>query len=89
MQGAPTRKAQFRTAICLILDGKKHLFERIVKVRLIKEKRGSSGFGYDPSLCPKDILKLLPELGNETKKQNQPPCAGRREALPISEGVKK
>ena len=30
MQGVLNRKAQFRTAICLILDGKKHLFEGIV-----------------------------------------------------------
>ena len=52
MQGAPNRKAQFRTAICLILDGKKHLFEGIVKGEIIKEKRGSSGFGYDPIFVP-------------------------------------
>jgi len=56
MQGAPNRKAQFRTAICLILDGKKHLFEGIVKGEIIKEKRGSSGY-----------TKTFAELGNETK----------------------
>ena len=78
MQGAPNRKAQFRTAICLILDGKKHLFEGIVKGEIIKEKRGSSGFGYDPSLCPKDILKLLPKLGNETKNKISTTTVGRR-----------
>ena len=60
MQGAPNRKAQFRTAICLILDGKKHLFEGIVKGELSKKNEVRQVSGTTPSLCPKDILKLLP-----------------------------
>lgn len=67
MQGVQNRKAQFRTAICLILDGKKHLFEGIVKGEIIKEKRGSSGFGYDPIFVPEGYTKTFAELGNETK----------------------
>ena len=67
MQGVQNRKAQFRTAICLILDGKKHLFEGIVKGEIIKEKRGSSGFGYDPILVPEGYTKTFAEMGNETK----------------------
>ena len=68
MQGAPNRKAQFRTAICLILDGKKHLFEGIVKGEIIKRKTRFVRFRIRPlSLCPKDILKTFAELGNETK----------------------
>lgn len=67
MQGIQNRKAQFRTAICLILDGKKHLFEGIVKGEIIKEKRGGSGFGYDPIFVPEGYIKTFAELGNETK----------------------
>ena len=67
MQGVQNRKAQFRTAICLILDGKKHLFEGIVKGEIIKEKRGSSGFGYDPIFVPEGYTKTFAEMGNETK----------------------
>lgn len=67
MQRATNRKAQFRTAICLILDGKKHLFEGIVKGEIIKEKRGGSGFGYDPIFMPEGYTKTFAELGNETK----------------------
>ena len=67
MQGVQNRKAQFRTAICLILDGKKHLFEGIVKGEIIKEKRGSSGFGYDPIFVPEGYTKTFAEIGNETK----------------------
>ena len=67
MQGMPNRKAQFRTVICLIMDGKKHLFEGIVKGEIIKEKRGNSGFGYDPVFVPEGYTKTFAEMGNETK----------------------
>ena len=76
MQGVQNRKAQFRTAICLILDGKKHLFEGIVKGEIIKEKRGSSGFApalaacnhfHGPIFVPEGYTKTFAELGNETK----------------------
>lgn len=67
MQGMPNRKAQFRTVICLIMDGKKHLFEGIVKGEIIKEKRGNSGFGYDPIFMPEGYTKTFAEMGNETK----------------------
>lgn len=67
MQGVQNRKAQFRTVICLILDGKKHLFEGVVKGEIIKEKRGGSGFGYDPIFIPEGYTKTFAEMGNETK----------------------
>lgn len=67
MQGVQNRKAQFRTAICLILDGKRHLFEGIVKGEIIKEKRGGTGFGYDPIFVPDGYTQTFAELGNETK----------------------
>ena len=40
---------------------------RIVKGEIIKEKRGSSGFGYDPIFVPEGYTKTFAELGNETK----------------------
>ena len=45
LEGKENRKAQFRTAISLILDGKEYLFEGVIKGEIIKEKRGDSGFG--------------------------------------------
>ena len=60
MQGVQNRKAQFRTVICLITNGKKHLFEGVVKGEIIKEKRGGSGFGYDPIFMPEGYDKTLP-----------------------------
>lgn len=42
------RKARFRTVIALIHQGREHLFEGEIKGVIIKEKRGTAGFGYDP-----------------------------------------
>ena len=50
-----------------LLQNMKHLFEGIVKGEIIKEKRGSSGFGYDPIFVPEGYTKTFAELGNETK----------------------
>ena len=46
------RKARFRTVIALILDNREYLFEGIVEGRIIGERRGTSGFGYDPVFIP-------------------------------------
>jgi XTP/dITP diphosphohydrolase len=46
------RKARFRTVIALIYDDKEYLFEGTVEGEIIKERRGSMGFGYDPVFIP-------------------------------------
>ena len=61
------RKAQFRTAICLIMEGQEYLFEGIVKGKIIEEKRGCSGFGYDPIFVPEGYDLTFSELGNDVK----------------------
>ncbi|WP_321519617.1 non-canonical purine NTP diphosphatase [uncultured Bacteroides sp.] len=67
LEGIENRKAQFRTAVSLIIDDKKYLFEGIIKGNIIKEKRGNSGFGYDPIFVPEGFDKTFAELGNEIK----------------------
>ena len=67
LSGETNRKAQFRTAICLIEGGTEHLFEGIVKGRIIEEKRGGSGFGYDPVFVPEGYDETFAEMGNEEK----------------------
>lgn len=69
LEGKENRKAQFRTAISLILDGKEYLFEGVIKGEIIKEKRGDSGFGYDPVFMPKGYDRTFAELGNDIKNQ--------------------
>lgn len=67
MEGKENRKAQFRTAISLILDGKEYLFEGVIKGKITKEKRGDSGFGYDPIFLPEGYDRTFAELGNDIK----------------------
>ncbi|KAA6329910.1 Nucleoside triphosphate pyrophosphohydrolase [termite gut metagenome] len=67
LEGKENRKARFRTVIALILNGKEYLFEGIARGEIIKEKRGSSGFGYDPIFMPEGYDKTFAELGNDIK----------------------
>lgn len=61
------RKAQFRTVICLIIKGKEKLFEGICKGSIIAERRGTSGFGYDPVFIPDDSIKTFAEMSMTEK----------------------
>jgi XTP/dITP diphosphohydrolase len=56
------RKAQFRTVIALIFEKKEYLFEGIVKGKIINEKRGAEGFGYDPVFVPDGKTKTFAEM---------------------------
>lgn len=67
LDGKQNRKAQFRTAICLIEKGEEHLFEGIVKGSIIEQKRGASGFGYDPVFMPEGYEETFAEMGNAEK----------------------
>lgn len=67
MEGKENRKARFRTVIALILEGKEYLFDGIINGDIIKEKRGSTGFGYDPIFMPEGYEKTFAELGDDIK----------------------
>lgn len=56
------RKAQFRTAIALNLEGKQYIFEGICKGKILKQKQGDSGFGYDPIFMPNGYNKSFAEM---------------------------
>lgn len=67
LQGVENRKAQFRTVIALIIDNTEHLFEGVIKGKIIDEMRGEGGFGYDPIFIPEGSSKTFAELGVEYK----------------------
>ena len=67
LEGIENRRAQFRTVFALIIDGKEHLFEGIVKGVITKNRRGTSGFGYDPIFIPEGYTQTFAEMGNELK----------------------
>ena len=65
----PDRKARFRTVITLIQQGKVTQFEGIVNGTILKERRGTDGFGYDPLFLPDGHSKTLAEMTMEEKNQ--------------------
>lgn len=48
------RLAQFRTAVCLIINGEEHNFEGKVEGVILTQKTGEEGFGYDPIFKPNE-----------------------------------
>lgn len=67
MAETTNRKAQFRTAIALILGGKEFLFEGIVRGKILTEKKGDKGFGYDPVFQPDGYGISFAEMSLEEK----------------------
>lgn len=63
------REARFRTVISLILNGKEIQFEGICDGTIIKDRRGSQGFGYDPVFVPAGSEKTFAEMSLEEKSQ--------------------
>jgi len=56
------RKARFRTVIVLILNGSVHYFEGIVNGKIINERKGIKGFGYDPVFLPEGYEQTFAEM---------------------------
>lgn len=52
MQGVTERSARFRTVIVLIEGDKVTKFEGKVEGRILTERHGAEGFGYDPIFAP-------------------------------------
>ena len=67
MEEKNDRKSQFRTIISLIEKGEERQFEGIVKGQITREKRGESGFGYDPIFQPDGYETTFAELGSDIK----------------------
>ncbi len=52
LKDKPSRTAQFRTVVSLIIEGNEYQFEGICKGHITHEMDGSNGFGYDPVFIP-------------------------------------
>jgi XTP/dITP diphosphohydrolase len=61
------RKANFKTVIALNLKGKQILFSGIIHGKIIEEKIGTNGFGYDPIFVADGYEKTFAELSMEEK----------------------
>lgn len=67
MEGKDNRNARFRTVIALILDGKEHCFEGRVDGKILTERQGKTGFGYDPIFCPDGYKESFAEMDMDRK----------------------
>lgn len=67
LEGAENRNARFRTVICLMLDGKVHMFEGIVEGRILNAPEGKGGFGYDPIFQPKGYDRSFARFAMDEK----------------------
>ncbi len=67
IKNSKNRKARFRTVISLIIDGKETLFEGIVNGKILNEKHGNSGFGYDPIFQPDNYNISFGEMPADEK----------------------
>ncbi|MEL0275124.1 MAG: non-canonical purine NTP pyrophosphatase, partial [Flavobacteriaceae bacterium] len=61
------KTAQFRTVFAVCIDGQEWDCEGVVRGKLIHEKRGEGGFGYDPIFIPDGYTQTFAQLGSEVK----------------------
>ena len=61
------RCAQFKTVIVLNLNGKQTLFTGIIEGKIIEQKMGTHGFGYDPIFVANGHTTTFAELTMEEK----------------------
>jgi XTP/dITP diphosphohydrolase len=61
------RKACFRCVISLIIGGNEYLFEGRVDGAILTERRGTTGFGYDPIFLPEGYTQSFAEMDADLK----------------------
>ena len=62
MKDQKNRTARFRTIISLILNGEEYFFEGEVKGKILYQKIGIEGFGYDPIFKPNGYDQSFAEM---------------------------
>ena len=69
LEGHPNRKARFRTVISFIINEKEIQFEGVSEGKIIHEKKGREGFGYDPIFLPDGYDLTFAEMNLKQKNQ--------------------
>lgn len=67
LEGKDDRSARFRTVISLYFNEQQHFFEGTIEGRIIHERRGEGGFGYDPIFIPEGHDRTFAEMSAEEK----------------------
>ena len=69
LRGSANRKAQFKTVIALIFQGKEYFFVGVISGEILKEKTGKYGFGYDPIFRPIGYKESFSEMSIAQKNE--------------------
>ncbi len=67
LKGIENRKANFRTAISLMIDGVETTFEGIINGAITSFESGDKGFGYDPVFLPDGYDKTFAQMSDIEK----------------------
>jgi XTP/dITP diphosphohydrolase len=67
LENITDRSARFRTVIALLYKGEEYLFEGIVEGRILCERHGKEGFGYDPIFQPDGFPCTFAEMTADEK----------------------
>jgi len=65
--GSDNRRAQFRTAIHIIVDGHERKIEGVCKGSIRQKQSGVEGFGYDPVFIPEGGIRTFSEMSQIDK----------------------
>jgi len=64
------RTATFKSVLCLYIShDEQYYFKGNVEGRIIKQARGTNGFGYDPLFIPKGFAKTYAEMDDTQKNE--------------------
>jgi XTP/dITP diphosphohydrolase len=69
LDGLENRNASFRTVISLVVNGKETQFEGRVDGKILTEKHGQAGFGYDPIFQPNGFTESFAEMAMGLKNE--------------------
>jgi len=83
------RQARFRCALVVATpEGKEFLTEGTVEGRILTERRGSEGFGYDPLFFVPEYARTMAELTLAEKNKLSHRAQAFRKAIPILQTLK-
>ncbi len=83
------RTARFRCALVIAApEGKEYLTEGTVEGKILRQRRGTDGFGYDPLFLVPELGRTLAEISLTEKNDLSHRARAFRKAIPILQALK-
>ena len=89
LEGKENRSARFRTVISLVGLGEMKQFEGVIKGKIITEKKGDDGFGYDPIFQPESKDLTFAQMLLEEKNEISHRARATRKLIQYLQSIKK